>query len=68
MERLKPFFPKSHDRARVDDPPALIRVMYINRDGFRGRDAPREYGPTKSLDNRLTCPPVIFRLCEGAGD
>ena len=45
MERLKPFFPKSHGKPRVDDRRVLSGIIFINRNGLRWYDAPREYGP-----------------------
>lgn len=52
MARLKPFFPKSHGKPRVDDKRVLSGIIFINRNGLRWRDAPREYGPPKTLYNR----------------
>jgi len=52
MERLKPFFPKSHGGPRVDDRRVLSGIIFINRNGLRWCDAPREYGPPKTLYNR----------------
>ena len=52
MERLRPFFPKSHGRPRVDDRRVLSGIIFINRNGLRWRDAPRAYGPPKTLYNR----------------
>ncbi|MFV0291928.1 MAG: transposase, partial [Paracoccus sp. (in: a-proteobacteria)] len=52
MERLKPFFPKSHGKPRVDDRRVLIGIIYITRNGFRRCDAPRQYGPAKTQYNR----------------
>jgi transposase len=52
MERLKPFFPKSHGKPRVDDRRVLSGIISINRNGLRWCDAPREYGPPKTLYNR----------------
>lgn len=52
MERLRPFFPKSHGRPRVDDRRVLSGIIFINRNGLRWRDAPSEYGPPKTLYNR----------------
>ncbi|GBQ51655.1 transposase [Komagataeibacter sucrofermentans DSM 15973] len=52
MERLRPFSPKSHGRARVDDRRVLSGITFVNRNGLRWRDAPREYGPHKTLYNR----------------
>ena len=52
MERLRPFFPKSHGKPRVDDRRVLSGIIFVNRNGLRWRDAPREYGPAKTLYNR----------------
>ena len=52
MERLRPFFPKSHGKPRVDDRRVLSGIIFINRNGLRWRDAPAEYGPPKTLYNR----------------
>ena len=49
LERLKPFFPKSHGKPRVDDRRALSGIIFICRNGLRWCDAPREYGPPKTL-------------------
>jgi transposase len=52
MERLRPFFPKSRGRARVDDRRVLSGIIFINRNGLRWCDAPSEYGPPKTLYKR----------------
>jgi transposase len=52
MERLRPYFPKSHGKPRVDDRRVLSGIVFVNRNGLRWRDAPREYGPAKTLYNR----------------
>ncbi len=52
MERLRPFFPKSHGRPRVDDRRVLSGIIFVNRNGLRWRDAPAEYGSPKTLYNR----------------
>jgi transposase len=52
MDRLKPFFPKSHGKPQVDDLRVLSGIIFINRKGLRWCDAPREYGPPKTLYNR----------------
>ena len=52
MARLKPFFPKSHGRPRVDDRRVLSGIIFINRNGLRWCDAPKDYGPAKTLYNR----------------
>ena len=52
MARLEPFFPRSHGKPRVDDRRVLSGIIFINRNGLRWRDAPSEYGPSKTLYNR----------------
>ena len=52
MARLQPYFPRSHGRPRVDDRRVLSGIIFVNRNGLRWRDAPREYGPAKTLYNR----------------
>ena len=52
MARLRPFFPKSHGRPRVEDLRVLSGIIFINRNGLRWCDAPKEYGPAKTLYNR----------------
>ena len=52
MQRLEPYFPKSHGKPRVDDRRVLSGIIFINRNGLRWRDAPSEYGPPKTLYNR----------------
>ncbi len=52
MERLRPHFPRSHGRPRVDDRRVLSGIIFINRNGLRWRDAPAAYGPHKTLYNR----------------
>jgi transposase len=38
MERLRPYFPKSRGRARVDDRRVLSGIIFINRNGLRWCD------------------------------
>ncbi|QFT48740.1 hypothetical protein FIU97_19290 (plasmid) [Roseivivax sp. THAF40] len=52
MVRLEPCFPKSHGKPRVDDRRVLSAIVFINRNGLRWRDAPREYGSHKTHYNR----------------
>ncbi len=52
--RLRPFFPKSHGKPRVDDRRVLSGIVFVNRNGLRWRDAPGAYGPHKTLYNRWT--------------
>ena len=53
MARLRPFFPRSHGKPRVDDRRVLSGIIYIQRNGLRWTDAPAAYGPHKTLYNRF---------------
>lgn len=53
MRRIAPFFPLSHGVPRVDDRRVLSGVLFVIRNGLRWRDAPREYGPHKTIYNRF---------------
>ncbi len=35
MGRLRPFFPKSHGKPRVDDHRVLSGIIFVNRNGLR---------------------------------
>ena len=52
LERMRPFFPLSHGKPRVDDRRVLSGIIFINRNGLRWRNAPSAYGPPKTLYNR----------------
>jgi transposase len=52
MARIRPFFPKSRGRPRVDDLRVLSGIIFINRNGLRWCDAPKKYGPVKTLYTR----------------
>lgn len=52
MARLQPYFPKSHGRPRVDDRRVLSGIVFVNCSGTRWCDAPKDYGPHKTLYNR----------------
>lgn len=41
MAKLSSFFPKSHGKPRVDEKKVLSGIIFINRNGLRWRDAPR---------------------------
>jgi transposase len=63
MARLRPYFPKSHGVPRVDDRRVLSGIIFINRNGLRWCDAPKEYGPPKTLYNRWKRPSHTCRAC-----
>jgi transposase len=50
--RLQPYSPKSHGKPRVDDRRVLNGIIFVNRNGLRWRDAPKDCGPHKTLYNR----------------
>lgn len=68
MARLRPFFPKSYGVPRVDDRRVLSGIIFINRNGLRWCDAPKAYGPPKTLYNlwkRWGDMAVFARIMEG---
>lgn len=53
MERISPYFPLSHGVPRVDDRRIISGIIFVIRNGLRWRDAPKEYGPHKTIYNRF---------------
>ncbi|TNM61553.1 transposase [Aliirhizobium smilacinae] len=53
MRRIDSYFPLSHGVPRVDDRLILSGIIFVLRNGLRWRDAPREYGPHKTIYNRF---------------
>ncbi len=53
MGRIAAHFPLSHGVPRVDDRRVISGIIYVIRNGLRWKDAPREYGPHKTLYNRF---------------
>lgn len=53
VSRIEPHFPLSHGVPRVDDRRVLSGIIFVIRNGLRWRDAPKEYGPHKTLYNRF---------------
>src|SRR5258708_39110785 len=53
MRRIEPYFPLSHGIARVDDRKVISGIIFVIRNGLRWRDAPKEYGPHKTIYNRF---------------
>ena len=45
MARPRPFFPRRHGKPPVDERRVLSGIIFINRNGLRWCDAPKEYGP-----------------------
>lgn len=57
LERIQPYFPRSHGRPRVDDRRVISGIIHVIRSGLRWRDAPEVYGShrpsiTASSDGR----------------
>ena len=53
MRRIERYFPLSHGIARVDDRRIVSAIVFVIKNGLRWRDAPREYGPHKTIYNRF---------------
>jgi putative transposase len=53
MRRITPYFPLSHGIPRVDDRRIISGIIFVLRNGLRWRDAPKEYGPHKTIYNRF---------------
>ena len=53
MRRIEPFFPRSRGLPRVDDRRVVSGIVYVIRNGLQWKDAPRGYGPPKTLYNRF---------------
>ena len=53
MARIEPYFPRPHGKPRVDDRWVISGIIYVIRNGLEWKDAPRDYGPHKTLYNRF---------------
>ena len=53
MRRIEPFFPFSHGVPRVDDRRIVSAIIYVIKHGLMWRDAPKDYGPHKTIYNRF---------------
>src|ERR1044071_7524929 len=53
MRRIEPFFPRSRGLPRVNDRRVISGIIYVIRHGLQWKDAPRGYGPQKTLYNRF---------------
>ncbi len=65
MSKIQPFFPKSHGVAWVDDRRVVSGIVYVLKYGLQWKDAPKAYGPHKTLCNRFrrwTEPGVFDRI------
>jgi len=53
MRRIECYFPLSHGVPRVDDRRVISGIIFVIRNGLRWRDAPKDYGPHKTIYNRF---------------
>lgn len=53
MRRIELFFPRPRGLPRVDDRRVISGIIYVIRHGLQWKDAPRGYGPHKTLYNRF---------------
>ena len=53
LARIAPCFPLSHGVPRVDDRRVISGIIYVIKHGLQWRDAPKAYGPHKTLYNRV---------------
>ncbi len=53
MQEIAPYFPLSHGVPRVDDRRIVSGIIFVIRNGLRWRDAPKDYGPHKTIYNRF---------------
>jgi transposase len=53
MKRNSPYFLLSHRMPRVDERRVLSAIIHVLKRGLQWRDAPREYGPYKALNNQF---------------
>jgi transposase len=53
MARISPHFPRAHGVPRVDDRRVVSGIVYVIRNGLQWKDAPKPYGPHKTLYNRF---------------
>jgi putative transposase len=53
LRRIEPYFPRSHGMPRVDDHRVVSGIVFVIKNGLRWCDAPKEYGPHKTLYNRF---------------
>mgnify|MGYP003514372731 FL=1 len=53
MRQIAPYFPLSHGIPRVDDRKIISGIIFVIRNGLRWRDAPKDYGPHKTIYSRF---------------
>ena len=53
FERIKRHFPYPNGVPRVDDLRVISGIIYVIKHGLQWKDAPKAYGPHKTLYNRF---------------
>ena len=53
MRRIEPYFPLSRGVARVNDRRVISGIIFVIRNGLLWREAPKDYGPHKTIYNRF---------------
>ncbi len=53
LSKVERYFPLPHGVPRVDDRRVVSGIIFVIRNGLRWRDAPKDYGPHKTLYNRF---------------
>ena len=53
LAKISPYFPLCHGVPRVDDLRVISGIIYVIKNGLQWKDAPKEYGPHKTLYNRF---------------
>ena len=53
MARISPHFPLAHGVPRVDDRRVVSGIIYVIKHSLQWKDAPKGYGPYKTLYNRF---------------
>lgn len=53
MSRASPFIPLAYGVPRVDDRRVISGIVYVIQYGLQCKDAPKEYGPHKTVYSRF---------------
>ena len=53
IRRIEPYFPRSHGVPSVDDQRIVSGIIFVIRNGLRGRDAPAAYETLKTIYERF---------------
>jgi putative transposase len=65
LERIRPYFPRSHGKPRVDDRRVISGIIHVIRNGLRWRDAPEVYGSHKTRFVRWSRMGIFDRIFSG---